>query len=369
MIRLVRYSEGGEDALNEILSRGVRDAANAQIVVDEILAAVKKEGDPALLRFTERFDRVKLSADDLRVTPEELDQGAAAVGAELNAILAKAAQRIENYHVKQKQNSWFDMSENGEVLGQIVRPVESCGVYAPGGTALYPSTVLMNAVPARIAGVKRIVMVTPPGADGNVAPILLAAARAAGVEEIYKVGGAQSIAALAYGTRTIPKVDKIVGPGNIYVALAKKSVYGAVSIDSVAGPSEILVLTDETANAAYVAADMLSQAEHDEMASSIFITTDIRLAERVTVELEKQTALLSRKNIIEKSLDNYGLILVVENMEQGVQLANRVAPEHLEIIVKDTQVWLPRLQNAGAIFIGEFSPEPLGDYMAGPNHV
>ena len=314
-------------------------------------------------------DKVEVTPETIRVTEEEIEEAYKAVDASLLEVIRKALVNIRSYHEKQRQNSWFTSTENGTMLGQKVTPLNRVGVYVPGGKAVYPSSVLMNIVPAKVAGVPHIVMTTPPGKDGKVNPSTLVAAKEAGADEIYKVGGAQAIGALAYGTASIPKVDKIVGPGNIFVALAKKAVYGHVSIDSIAGPSEILVLADETANAHYVAADLLSQAEHDEMASAILITTSTELAQNVEKEIEGYLKVLSRKEIIEKSLENFGYILIAEDMDEAIEAANEIASEHMEIVTKNAFEVMMKVRNAGAIFIGEYSSEPLGDYFAGPNHV
>ena len=331
--------------------------------------AVKEKGDEALFSYTKEFDKVEVTPETIRVTEAEIEEAYKAVDASLLEVIRKALVNIRSYHEKQRQNSWFTSTENGTMLGQKVTPLNRVGVYVPGGKAVYPSSVLMNIVPAKVAGVPHIVMTTPPGKDGKVNPSTLVAAKEAGADEIYKVGGAQAIGALAYGTASIPKVDKIVGPGNIFVALAKKAVYGHVSIDSIAGPSEILVLADETANAHYVAADLLSQAEHDEMASAILITTSTELAQNVEKEIEGYLKVLSRKEIIEKSLENFGYILIAEDMDEAIEAANEIASEHMEIVTKNAFEVMMKVRNAGAIFIGEYSSEPLGDYFAGPNHV
>ncbi len=337
--------------------------------VQEIIGRVCREGDAALFSYTEQFDKAVLSEDTVRVTEAEIEEACGQVDEKLLEVMKKAIVNIRSYHEKQKRYSWFDSREDGVLLGQKVSPLSSVGVYVPGGKAAYPSSVLMNVIPAKVAGVKRIVMTTPCNREGKVNPATLAAAREAGVTEIYKVGGAQAIAALAFGTKSIPKVDKIVGPGNIYVALAKKAVFGHVSIDSIAGPSEILVLADETANPRFVAADLLSQAEHDEMASAILITTSEALAHQVSQEVDRFTASLSRKEIIEKSLENYGYILVAEDLETAIDAANEIASEHLEILTRDPFAVMMKIRNAGAMFLGPYASEPLGDYFAGPNHV
>ncbi|NDL68676.1 histidinol dehydrogenase [Anaerotalea alkaliphila] len=337
--------------------------------VSSIVEDVRKNGDEAVFRYTAMFDKAAISLQTLRVTESEMEEAFGKVDKAYVRSLEKAAARIEAHHQKQRRYSWFDTDAHGTMLGQKVLPIERAGVYVPGGKAVYPSSVLMNVLPAKVAGVEHILMTTPPDAAGKVNPLTLVAARISGVEEIYKVGGAQAIAAMAFGTGTIPKVDKIVGPGNIYVALAKKAVYGFVNIDSIAGPSEILVIADETANPAFVAADMLSQAEHDELASAVLVTTSRELADQVERELKGQTSRLSRSAIIEASLENYGAIVVVGTLEEAIAITNEIAPEHLEICTRDPFEVMNKVRNAGAIFLGNFSPEPLGDYMAGPNHV
>ena len=370
MIDAIRYKKGDEkELLEKIANRSQLDRSDVQTKVDAILSDIRKMGDAALFEYTEKFDGFKLSKENIRLTKQEIDEAISKVPERLKEVIKKSAERIKAFHEKQKMNSWLEPSKNGEMLGQLIRPLESVGVYVPGGKAAYPSSVLMNIIPAKVAGVNKIVMVTPPGKDGNINPNTITAAYIAGADEIYKIGGAQAIGALAFGTESVPKVDKIVGPGNIFVALAKRSVYGYVNIDSVAGPSEILVIADETANPVYVAADLLSQAEHDEMASAILVTDSEKLAENVISELEKQTAKLERKEIIEKSLKNYGMVIVTENIEDAFEIANKIAPEHLEVCTKDALSKLTIVQNAGAVFLGSYSPEPLGDYMAGPNHV
>ena len=322
-----------------------------------------------MFEYTKEFDQADLDASNIRVTREEIDQAMAQVDEGLLGVMKKSMDNIRRYHEKQKRNSWFDAQPDGTILGQKVTALESVGVYVPGGKAAYPSSVLMNIVPAEVAGVKRIVMVTPPGKDGKVNPVTLTAAHLAGATEVYKVGGAQAVAALAFGTQSIPRVNKIVGPGNIFVALAKKAVYGHVSIDSIAGPSEILVIADDSANPRFVAADLLSQAEHDELASAILVTTSMELAKKVSDEVDGFLNILSRSHIIARSLDNYGYILVTDTMEKAVETANNIAPEHLEIVTANPFEVMTKIQNAGAIFIGEYSSEPLGDYFAGPNHI
>ena len=330
---------------------------------------VRKRKNEAVFEYTEKFDHAKIDASNIKVTKEELEEAYTQVDPELIEVIRKALVNIRSYHEKQKRTSWFDSKEDGTLLGQKITPLARVGVYVPGGKAVYPSSVLMNVMPAKVAGVDEIIMTTPPGKDGKICASTLVAAKEAGVDRIYKVGGAQAIAALAFGTESIPKVDKIVGPGNIYVALAKKAVFGHVSIDSIAGPSEILVLADETANPRFVAADLLSQAEHDEMASAILVTTSKTLAEEVSKEIDAFVKQLSRKEIIQKSLDQYGYILVAKDDAEAIQTANEIASEHLEIVMKNPYEVMTKIRNAGAIFLGEYSSEPLGDYFAGPNHV
>ena len=369
-MRTVRLTkESTKDILENLLKRSPNNYGKFEAAVADILANVKEKGDEALFSYTKEFDKVEVTPETIRVTEEEIEEAYKAVDASLLEVIRKALVNIRSYHEKQRQNSWFTSTENGTMLGQKVTPLNRVGVYVPGGKAVYPSSVLMNIVPAKVAGVPHIVMTTPPGKDGKVNPSTLVAAKEAGADEIYKVGGAQAIGALAYGTASIPKVDKIVGPGNIFVALAKKTVYGHVSIDSIAGPSEILVLADETANAHYVAADLLSQAEHDEMASAILITTSTELAQNVEKEIEGYLKVLSRKEIIEKSLENFGYILIAEDMDEAIEAANEIASEHMEIVTKNAFEVMMKVRNAGAIFIGKYSSEPLGDYFAGPNHV
>ena len=369
-MRTVRLTkESTKDIRENLLKRSPNNYGKFEAAVADILANVKEKGDEALFSYTKEFDKVEVTPETIRVTEAEIEEAYKAVDASLLEVIRKALVNIRSYHEKQRQNSWFTSTENGTMLGQKVTPLNRVGVYVPGGKAVYPSSVLMNIVPAKVAGVPHIVMTTPPGKDGKVNPSTLVAAKEAGADEIYKVGGAQAIGALAYGTASIPKVDKIVGPGNIFVALAKKAVYGHVSIDSIAGPSEILVLADETANAHYVAADLLSQAEHDEMASAILITTSTELAQNVEKEIEGYLKVLSRKEIIEKSLENFGYILIAEDMDEAIEAANEIASEHMEIVTKNAFEVMMKVRNAGAIFIGEYSSEPLGDYFAGPNHV
>ncbi len=370
-MRIIKLNENTKkDILNDLLKRSPNNYDSYSDKVNVIVNDVKDKGDEAVFSYTKQFDGADLDASNILVTEEEIAEAYAELEKTgLVDIIRKALVNIRDYHMKQKQYSWFDSKPDGSILGQKVTPLEKVGVYVPGGKAAYPSSVLMNVLPAKVAGVDKIVMTTPPGKDGKVNFGTLVAAKEAGVDEIYKVGGAQAIAALAYGTATIPKVDKIVGPGNIYVALAKKAVYGHVSIDSIAGPSEILVLADETANPRFVAADLLSQAEHDELASAILVTTSEELANKVSKEVDKFVNVLSRKEILEKSLENYGYILVADNMEDAIEAANEIASEHLEIVTKDPFNTMTKIRNAGAIFLGEYSSEPLGDYFAGPNHV
>lgn len=369
MKTVILNNETKNDILTKLLKRSPSQYTEYEKTVSDIIENVRNNGDKAVFEYTEKFDGYKYTKDTIRVSEEEIENAYASYDKELIRIMEAAKENIRVYHEKQKLNSWIDTDENGNILGQKITPIERAGVYVPGGKAAYPSSTIMCVMPAVVAGVERIVMMTPADKDGKVADCTLVAAKICGVKEIYKVGGAQAIAALAFGTETIPKVDKIVGPGNIFVALAKKAVFGHVSIDSVAGPSEILVIADETANARYVAADLLSQAEHDQLASAILITTSKELAEKVTVEIEKFTKELSRSEIINASLDNYGYILIADNMEDAVSAANEIASEHLEIITANPYEVMTKIKNAGAIFIGEYSSEPLGDYYAGPNHV
>ena len=361
--------ETTNDILDKLLKRSPTSYGEFEQRVADIIDAVRTNGDEAVFSYTKQFDKADINSNNLIVTDEEIEEAYSLVEKELIDVIRKSLVNIRAYHEKQVKNSWFTSENNGIILGQKVTPLEKVGVYVPGGKAVYPSSVLMNVLPAKVAGVDTIYMTTPPGPDGKVYPSTLVAAKEAGVDIIYKVGGAQAIAALAYGTKSIAKVDKIVGPGNIYVALAKKAVYGNVSIDSIAGPSEILVLADETANPHYVAADLLSQAEHDEMASAILITTSEELAKKVSDEVDGFLPKLSRREIIEKSLDNYGYILVAKSMEQAIDTVNAIASEHLEIVTKNPFDTMTSVRNAGAIFLGEYSSEPLGDYFAGPNHV
>lgn len=358
-----------KDILENLLKRSPNNYGKFEASVEEILKKVRTQGDQAVFAYTKEFDKTEITADTIRVTEEEIREAYEQVDPSLVEVIRKALVNIRSFHEKQKQNSWFSSTEDGTMLGQKVTPLKRVGVYVPGGKAVYPSSVLMNIVPAKVAGVEQIIMTTPPGKDGKVCPTTLVAAKEAGADEVYKAGGAQAIGALAYGTESIPKVDKIVGPGNIFVALAKKAVYGYVSIDSIAGPSEILVLADETANPRYVAADLLSQAEHDELASAILITTSSELAREVSRQVDGFVATLSRKEIIQKSLDNFGYILIAEDMDEAIEAANEIASEHMEIVTSNPFEVMMKVRNAGAIFIGPYSSEPLGDYFAGPNHV
>lgn len=353
----------------EFRKRNDTDFKKYNSTVEKILQDVKDDGDKAIIKYTNKFDGVDLVKAGIKVTPEEIEAGWKKADKKFIKVLRKAIENIRSFHEKQKENSWFTTVAGGGILGQRVTSLEKVGLYVPGGTAAYPSSVLMNAIPAMVAGVEEIIMVTPPLANGGVNEGVLAAAKELGINEIYRVGGAQAIGALAFGTESIPKVDKIVGPGNIYVATAKRQVYGFVDIDMIAGPSEILVIADESANPTYVAADLLSQAEHDTLASAICITTSEEMALAVKDEIVKQTELLERKEIIRESLKNYGSIIVVSTLEAAIEISNEIAPEHLELCIEDPFIWLDKIKNAGAIFIGNFSPEPLGDYMAGPNHV
>ena len=361
--------ETQNNILENLLKRSPNSYGEFESRVNEIIQNVREKRDEAIFEYTLKFDGATINQDNIRVTEEEIKEAYEQVDPKLLDVIRKALVNIRDYHAKQKQYSWFDSDESGIILGQKVTPLKTVGVYVPGGKAVYPSSVLMNVIPAKVAGVSNIIMTTPCGRDGKVYPSTLVAAKEAGVDAIYKVGGAQAIAALAFGTESIPKVDKIVGPGNIYVALAKKAVFGYVSIDSIAGPSEIMVLADETANPRFVAADLLSQAEHDEMASAILVTTSETLAEQVSVEVDKFVEVLSRKEIIQKSLDNYGYILVADTMQDAIDTVNEIASEHLELVTKNPFETMTKIRNAGAIFIGEYSSEPLGDYFAGPNHV
>lgn len=369
-MRIVKLTkETTENILENMLKRSPTQYGTYEASVQEIIENVKTRKDAAVFEYTEKFDHAVLDASTVEVTQEEIDEAYNIVDPELIGVIRRCMKNIREFHEKQKQNSWFTSTENGTMLGQKLTALNRVGVYVPGGKAAYPSSVLMNILPAKVAGVKEICMTTPCGRDGKVNPVVLAAAKEAGADRVFKIGGAQAIAALAYGTESIPKVDKIVGPGNIYVALAKKAVYGHVSIDSIAGPSEILVLADETANPRYVAADLLSQAEHDELASAILITTSKEFAAKVSEEVDGFVKVLSRKEIIQKSLDNFGYILIAEDMDEAIDAANAIASEHMEIVTANPFEVMMKVRNAGAIFIGENSSEPLGDYFAGPNHV
>lgn len=366
---VILNEDSRKNILANLLKRDPNNYVSYEELVRTIVNNVKKRGDAAVFDYTKHFDGADIDASNIRVTDAEIKEALSLVEPQLFTVMKRAIKNIREYHEKQRQYSWFDSKPDGTILGQKVTPLASAGVYVPGGKAAYPSSVLMNIIPAKVAGVSRIVMVTPPGKDGKVNPVTLIAAHLAGATEVYKAGGAQAVAALAFGTETIPKVNKIVGPGNIFVALAKKAVYGHVNIDSIAGPSEILVLADDTANPRFVAADLLSQAEHDELASAILVTTSMELAEKVSAEVDGFVETLSRKEILEKSLENYGYILVVGSMEDAIAAANEIAPEHLEIVTRNPFEVMTKIQNAGAIFLGEYSCEPLGDYFAGPNHV
>jgi len=369
-MRIVELSkETKQNILDELLKRSPNNYSQYEDTVNEIIENVKKNGDKAVFDYTLKFDKYALTPENIKVTRAEIEEAYTKLDADLIEVIKASAENIRAFHQKQLRNSWFDSKEDGTILGMKITPIAKVGVYVPGGKAAYPSSVLMNVVPAKVAGVGEVIMTTPPSADGKVNPGTLVAADIAGVDTIYKVGGAQAIAALAFGTQSIPKVDKITGPGNIFVALAKKAVYGYVSIDSIAGPSEILVLADETATPRYVAADLLSQAEHDELASAILITTSRQLAEQVSAEVDNFTATLSRREIIQKSLDNYGYILLAQSMEDAIEAANEIASEHLEILTQNPFDTMTHIRNAGAIFLGEYSSEPLGDYFAGPNHI
>lgn len=369
-MRIIELNQETKDSLLEnLLKRSPSNYGQYEQTVNEIIADVRARKDQALFEYTSRFDKCELTKETIKVTEKEIEEAYAAISPEFIEVMKKSAHNIRSFHEKQLHSSWIIPKDDGTILGQKILPIAISGVYVPGGKAAYPSSVLMNVLPAKVAGVSRIIMTTPPGSDGKVNPGTLVAAHIAGVDEIYKAGGAQAIAAMAFGTESIPRVDKITGPGNIFVALAKKACFGYVSIDSIAGPSEILVLADETANPRYVAADLLSQAEHDEMASAILITTSMELAKKVSEQVAAFTEKLERKEIIQKSLDHYGYILVAENMDQAIETANEIASEHLEILTRDPYEVMTKIKNAGAIFLGEYSSEPLGDYYAGPNHI
>ncbi len=362
-------NETKQNLLENLLKRSTTNYGEYEKTVDSIIQNVKQNKEEAIFDYNLKFDKCTITKENFQVTQEEIEDAYKVLDKQFIEVMRRSAANIRTYHEKQKRNSWFDAKEDGTILGQKITPMQTVGVYVPGGKAAYPSTTLMNVIPAKVAGVPNIIMTTPAGSDGKVNPATLTAADIAGVDTIFKVGGAQAIAAMAYGTEIIPKVDKIVGPGNIYVALAKRAVYGHVSIDSIAGPSEILVLADESATPKYVAADLLSQAEHDELASAILITTSTELAEKVSIEIDKFVNVLERREIIQKSLDNYGYILVAPDMETAIEAANEIASEHLEILTKNPFDTMTKIKNAGAIFLGEYSSEPLGDYFAGPNHV
>ena len=369
-MRIVALSkESKQNILKDLLKRSPNNYSQFEATVNEIIERVKSEGDKALFDYTLKFDRFALNSENIKVTKEEIEEAYGKLDRNLIEVIKKSAENIRSFHARQLRNSWFDAKEDGTILGMKITAIEKAGVYVPGGKAAYPSSVLMNVIPAKVAGVSEIIMTTPPGADGKVNPGTLVAADIAGVDTIYKVGGAQAIAAMAFGTESIPKADKITGPGNIFVALAKKAVYGYVSIDSIAGPSEILILADETANPKYVAADLLSQAEHDELASAILITTSKELAEKVSAQVDVFVKQLSRTEIMQKSLDNYGYILLAENMSDAIDAVNEIASEHLEILTANPFEVMTKVKNAGAIFMGEYASEPLGDYFAGPNHI
>jgi histidinol dehydrogenase len=370
LIKIIDLREGkNSDIFEKLASRSQIEYGDVLRRVEDIVGNVKKEGDSAVIKYTEMFDKVLLKEGELKVTTEEIEEAYREVDQKLLEAIRKSKENIEKFHQKQKENSWFSTEEDGVILGQLIRPIEVMGIYVPGGTAAYPSSVLMCAMPAKVAGVGKIIMSTPPGKDGKVNPVILVTAREAGVDEIYKVGGAQGVAAMAFGTESIPKVDKIVGPGNIYVATAKRIVYGYCDIDMIAGPSEIMVVADDTAKPAFVAADLLSQAEHDELASSVLVTTSEEIAKSVKVEVEKQANRQPRKEIILKSLESYGAIIIVDNLDSAAKVVNRIAPEHLELCIEEPFSFLGSVKNAGAIFLGNYSTESLGDYIAGPNHV
>lgn len=369
-MRIVKLTDDTkQNLLENLLKRSTNDYGDYEKIVADIIEDVKTRKEEAVFAYSLKFDKCTTTKENFQVTRSEIDAAYEELDEHFIQVMKDSAANIRSYHEKQKKNSWFDAKEDGTILGQKITPMQNVGVYVPGGKAAYPSTTLMNIIPAKVAGVSNIIMTTPAGADGKINPATLAAADIAGVDAIYKVGGAQAIAALAYGTEMIPKVDKIVGPGNIFVALAKRAVYGHVSIDSIAGPSEILVLADESATPRYVAADLLSQAEHDELASAILITTSEELAQKVSAEVDAFVKVLERREIIQKSLDNYGYILVAPDMDTAVEAANEIASEHLEILTKNPFDTMTKIRNAGAIFLGEYSSEPLGDYYAGPNHV
>ena len=369
-MRIVSLTEDSiKDILSGLLKRNPGQYTEYEKTVNEIIGNVREKGDEAVFEYTKKFDKWDIDKNSIKVTEQEINEAYESFDSDLIEVMKRSAANITEYHKKQLQNSWIETKEDGSILGQKVTPIETAGVYVPGGKAAYPSSTLMCVIPAVVAGVNRIVMLTPADSEGKVAPCTLVAAKITGVKEIYKVGGAQAIAAMAFGTESVPKVDKIVGPGNIFVALAKKAVFGYVSIDSVAGPSEILVLADENANPKYVAADLLSQAEHDELASAILITDSNELANSVSKYIDEFVKLLERREIISKSLDNYGYILVAPDMDKAIEAVNKIASEHVEVMTRDPYLTMTKIKNAGAIFLGEYSSEPLGDYYAGPNHV
>ncbi|MCR4636328.1 histidinol dehydrogenase [Butyrivibrio fibrisolvens] len=369
-MKIVKLTDESRSELLDILKRrSPASYTEYENTVNDIISNVREKGDKALFEYTQKFDKCVITKDTIKVTRDEIDAAYKKLDPEFIEVMKKSAANIKDFHEKQKRESWFTTKDDGSILGQRVLPVEISGVYVPGGKAAYPSSVLMNVIPAKVAGVERIVMVTPPSKDGSLNAGTLVAADIAGVTEVYKVGGAQAIAAMAFGTESIPKVDKITGPGNIFVALAKKACFGHVSIDSIAGPSEILVIADETANPRWVAADLLSQAEHDEMASAILVTTSQEVADKVSEEIDKFLEVLERKEIIQKSLDSYGYAFVAENMDDAIEAANAIASEHCEIITKNPFEVMTKVKNAGALFLGHYSSEPLGDYFAGPNHI
>ena len=369
-MKIVKLTEETKkNVLDDLLKRSPNNYSQYEKTVNEIIDHVKTSGNKAVFEYTAKFDKFELSENNIKVTPQEIEEAYQLMDEKLIQVIRKSAENVREFHVKQLRNSWFDSKEDGTILGMKFTAIEKAGVYVPGGKAAYPSSVIMNVIPAKVAGVKEIIMTTPPNAEGKINPGTLVAADIAGVDTIYKVGGAQAIAALAFGTESIPKVDKITGPGNMFVALVKKAVYGYVSIDSIAGRSEIVILADETANPKYIAADLLSQAEHDELASAILITTSEELANKVSEQVDEYVKVLSRKEIITESLNNYGYILLAENMKDAIEAANEIASEHLEILTKNPFEVMTRIRNAGAIFLGEYSSEPLGDYFAGPNHI
>lgn len=370
MIKIIDMRQGKDSGLfDRLIGRNRLGQGEVVKAVEEIISNVKEDGDKAVLKYTEKFDRVELDASSMKVSQQELKAAYDQIDQKLLAVIRKAKANIEAFHQKQKENSWFSAGDDGILLGQLYRPLEVVGIYVPGGTAILTSSVLMNALPAKVAGVERIIMATPPRKDGSVDPAVLVAAQEAGVNEIYKMGGAQAIAAMAFGTQTVPRADKLFGPGNIYVATAKRLVFGYCDIDMFAGPSEITVVADDTANPAYVAADLLSQAEHDVLAASILVTPSEKLAANVIKEIEKQYSQLSRKGILDRSLADYSAAVIVNNLDEAMNIVNRIAPEHLELCIEEPFNRLPDVKNAGAIFLGHWSPEPLGDYFAGPNHV